>query len=258
MTAQLTAAREGATGVLTLARPDKFNALTPETFRALDAARAEFEADPQVRALLIRAEGPHFCTGADLAAVKSILHDPAALSDFLAAGHDALSRLESSPLPVVAAVQGLCLAGGLELMLAADLCIAARSARFGDQHAQFGLIPGWGGSQRLPRLIGLRRAMDLFLTARWISAAEAAEAGLVTRIAEDEALDADARAFCDALAARSRAGLAEMKRLARQGLDRPLADALALEREAAARALPGRDAAEGLAAFEARRDPEFD
>ncbi|MGM0584656.1 MAG: enoyl-CoA hydratase/isomerase family protein [Pseudomonadota bacterium] len=257
MTAPAEISAAGPVGVIELSRPEKFNALTPETFRLIDDARVRFEADREIRALLIRARGEHFCTGADLAAVKSTLPDAAALDHFLASGHDALSRLEASPLPVVCAVQGLCLAGGLELMLAADICLAARSARFGDQHAQFGLIPGWGGSQRLTRVLGLRRAMDLFLTARWITAEEALAMGLVNRIAEDAALHEDAQDLCETLATRSRTGLAEMKRLARQGLDLPLPDALKLEREAAARALPGPDAAEGLAAFEARRKPDF-
>lgn len=248
---------DGPTGIVTLARPDKFNALTPETFHALDAARRAFEADPAIRVLLIRAQGPNFCTGADLSGVKKTLADPQALDAFLRAGHDALSRLETSPLPVVCAVQGLCLAGGLELMLAADIAIAARSARLGDQHAAFGLIPGWGGSQRLTRLIGLRPALDLMLTARWLPAPEAHALGLVTRLADDDALDTDALALCASLATHSRPGLAAMKRLAREGLDLPLPDALALEREEAAALLPSPDVAEGLAAFASRRKPQF-
>lgn len=248
---------DGAAGILTLARPVKFNALTPETFHALDAARRVFEADPAIRVLLIRAHGPNFCTGADLSGVNGTLHDPAALDAFLRAGHDALSNLETSPLPVVCAVQGLCLAGGLEVMLAADLVLAARSARLGDQHAAFGLIPGWGGSQRLTRLIGLRPALDLMLTARWLPAEEAHALGLVTRLTEDDALQTEALALCAQLAARSRPGLAAMKRLAREGLDLPLPVALALEREEAAALLPSPDVAEGLAAFAARRKPHF-
>ncbi len=248
---------DGAAGILTLSRPDKFNALTPQTFHAIDEARRAFESDPAIRVLLIRAQGPNFCTGADLGGVRDTLHDPAALDAFLRAGHDALSNLEASPLPVVCAVQGLCLAGGLELMLAADIVLAARSARLGDQHAAFGLIPGWGGSQRLTRLIGLRPALDLMLTARWLPAPEALALGLVTRLADDDALDEDALALCRTLAARSRPGLAAMKRLARQGADLPLAGALALEREAAAALLPTPDVAEGLAAFAARRTPHF-
>ena len=104
------------------------------------------------------------------------------LRDFLALGHSVLDRIEASPLPVVAAVQGLCLAGGIELALACDVVFAAEDARFGDQHAAFGLIPGWGGSQRLTRAVGLRRALDLMYSARWLDAAHGACSGALSII----------------------------------------------------------------------------
>jgi len=142
-------------------------------------------------------------------------------------------------------------------MLGADVVFAARGARFGDQHAQFGLVPGWGGSQRLTRLVGLRRAMDLYLSARWIDADTAAAWGLVSEVVEPAALHSHALAWCTAAAERSFSGLAAMKRLARQGLDLPLADALALEEAVAVQALLDDDVSEGLAAFQARRKPQF-
>ena len=144
-------------------------------------------------------------------------------------GHAVLRRFEASTLPVVAACQGLCLAGGLELMLACDVVFAARDARFGDQHAQFGLVPGWGGSQRLPRLVGLRRALDLFYSARWIDAETALQWGLVNHVVAPEALAAEALAYCKAIGARSRGGLATMKRLARVGLEGTLDAGLSIE-----------------------------
>lgn len=248
---------DGATGIITLNRPDKFNCLSLEVHRSIDAARAAFEADAAIRAILITAEGKHFCTGADLTEVQGKLHDPAALDEFIATGMGVLRRLEQSRLPVVVAVQGLCLAGGIELMLSADVCFAAESARFGDQHAQFGLIPGWGGSQRLARIMGLRRALDLMFSARWLSAREAEAAGLVNHVAADDALLDEAAQYCRTLATRSRAGLAEMKRLAREGVELTLDQAMRLERDAAVRTLPSGDVAEGLAAFVGRRAPNF-
>lgn len=250
-------AREGRTGIITLARPEKFNCLTLEVHRAISDARAAFEADTAIRAILIEAEGKHFCTGADLGEVRAILNDAAALDRFLAAGLENLRAFERSALPVVVAVQGLCLAGGIELMLAADICFAAESARFGDQHAQFGLIPGWGGSQRLTRLMGPRRALDLMFSARWLSADEARQSGLVNHVVPDDELAAKAREYCAMLATRSRQGLAEMKRLARAGLDMTLDQSMRLERDAALRALPSEDVSEGLDAFENRREPKF-
>jgi enoyl-CoA hydratase len=257
-TSPLKVSQVGAVGILELARPDKFNCLSSALFRAIDAALTRFEAEGSgVRALLICAQGAHFCTGADLDEVQGLRPDLQALSGMLAAGHDVLRRLEASPLPVVAACQGLALAGGLELMLACDVVFAARDARFGDQHAQFGLVPGWSGSQRLPRLVGLRRAMDLFLSARWLSADEAQQWGLVNHVCDGDKLAAEAMAYCQKLATRSRGGLALMKKLARQGLQGSLATGLALEEELAPPALQAADVTEGLAAFQARRKPQF-
>ncbi|WP_288048143.1 enoyl-CoA hydratase/isomerase family protein [Acidiphilium sp.] len=257
MSEAVTVLRDGAIGIIELSRPDKFNCLSGEMHRRIDAARAGFEADADLRAILLRGQGRHFCTGADLDEVKAILDDAAALDRFIGEGMAVLRRLETSPLPVIVAVQGLCLAGGLELVLAADVCIAAESASFGDQHARFGLIPGWGGSQRLTRVIGLRRALDLMLSARWMTALEAQAVGLVSQVVPDAGLEEAALDYCRTLTTRSRAGLALMKRLGREGLEMTLDQGMRLERDAALRHLPGADAAEGLAAFAGRRAPQF-
>ena len=131
---------EGNVGIIELARPDKFNCLSLEVHKCISAARADFEANRDIRSILIRAQGKHFCTGADLTEVKGKLNDPAALDHFIAFGMENLRDLETSSLPVVVAVQGLCLAGGIELMLSCDVCFAAETAQFGDQHAQFGPV----------------------------------------------------------------------------------------------------------------------
>jgi enoyl-CoA hydratase/carnithine racemase len=177
--------------------------------------------------------------------------------EFIGQGHRVLSRLEASPLPVVMAVQGLCLAGGIELALAGDVILAAEGAKFGDQHAQYGLVPGWGGSQRLPRRVGLTRALDLMFSARWLAAVEARDWGLVAQVIPDAELRDRALAYCEQLATRSKPGLAAMKRLARDGADLPLADALTLEQRIALKAMAGPDVDEGLAAFGERRPPRF-
>jgi len=257
MSGPITISIEDGVGIIELSRPEKFNCLSSEVKDGIDAARERFETDDAVRAILIRAQGKHFCTGADLDEVKAARADKDRLQVFIEGGLAVLSRLEASPLPVVAAVQGLCLAGGTELMLACDVVFAARSAQFGDQHTQFGLIPGWGGSQRFPRIIGLRRAMDLFLSARWVSAEDAMSWGLVNYVSDDDALGDEAMAYCRKLTIRSRTGLAEMKRLARAGLEGTLEDGLRLEMEATVQHLQTDDVSEGLAAFEARREPNF-
>ena len=228
-----------------------------EVHERISGARAECEANPAIRAILIRAQGKHFCTGADLVEVKGELNDPAALDHFIAFGMKNLRALETSSLPVVVAVQGLCLAGGIELMLACDVCFAAESAQFGDQHAQFGLIPGWGGSQRLTRLMGQRRALDLMFSARWLKSDEAKEAGLVNYIVPDADLHKISLEYCQKIATRSRPGSAEVQRVAREGADLGIDQRTRRARDAAVRALPSDDVAEGLDAFENRRAPEF-
>ena len=244
-------------GIIELARPAVFNCLSTAVFTAIEAAMMDFETRAEIRSIVIRGQGKHFCTGAELGEVKQVRQVDEQLARFLAHGHRILERIEASPLPVIASVHGLCLAGGLELALACDLVFAAASARFGDQHAQFGLVPGWGGSQRLPRAIGLKRAFDLFFSARWIDAATAEQWGLVNRVIADEALAAETLAYAGSLGERSRAGLTMMKRLAREGFELPLDQGLRLEERDVAPLLRGEDVSEGLAAFEQRRAPRF-
>lgn len=250
--------REGGVGIIELSRPEKFNCLSQAVWEGIGAALAEFEQPGSgVQVVLIEAAGKHFCTGADLDEVTALRADRARLVEFMARGHRVLRAMEASPLPIIAACQGLCLAGGLELMLGCDLVFAARGARFGDQHAQFGLVPGWGGSQRLTRLVGLRRALDLYFSARWIDAETAVAWGLVSEVVEADKLHEHALAWCTTAAERSYTGLGAMKRLARQGLDMPLGEALTLEENVAVDALLDSDVTEGLAAFQARRKPQF-
>jgi enoyl-CoA hydratase len=250
--------RVGAVGIIELARPEKFNCLSLSVHAGIEAAINEFEqAGSGVRAILIRSQGKHFCTGADLDEVKALRSDPAKLKHFIGYGHSVLKRLERSDLPVVAACQGLALAGGSELMLACDVIFAARDARIGDQHAQFGLIPGWGGSQRFARIVGLRRGLDMFFSARWIDATTAEQWGLVNYVVESDKLHEEALAYCTKIATRSRIGMATMKRLARQGMEGSLEVGLQLEEDLASAALMDDDVSEGLAAFEARRTPVF-
>lgn len=248
---------EGAVGLIELARPARHNSLLPAGRVAMLAALRRFEATPAVRVVLIRAQGPSFCTGVDLDAFRALRDDPAALSAFLAEGHAVTAALEASPLPVVAAVQGLCLAGGLELALACDLVLAADTARFGDQHARHGLLPAWGGTQRLVRALGLPRALDLMLSGRWIGAAEAQGWGLISRVVPAAALEREALACCAALAAGSAPAQAATKRLGRLAASGMLEAGLAAEAAAAMALLPGPDVTEGLAAFATRGSPRF-
>ena len=244
-------------GCMTLNRPDKFNCISTGLMNGVDAAMDAFEADNTVRVVLLTGAGKTFCTGADLDEIMAARKSREALKAYIGRIHEVFRRLETSPLPVVVSINGLALAGGIEMMLACDVAFAAESAKIGDQHAQYGLIPGGGGTQRLPRLVGLRRALDLMYTNRWLDAVEAERWGLVNYVVADEALAEATLDYCRNLARKSRAGLAAMKQLSRQGLELSPSDGLTLEEEAVSEGLMGRDVEEGLAAFQARREPNF-
>jgi len=252
-----TTLRDGV-GTIELSRPAVFNCLSQRMLSGIGTAIAAFEREG-ARAVLIVASGKSFCTGAALDEVDAARGAETELRDYLVLGHSVLDRIEASPLPVIAAVQGLCLAGGIELALACDVVFAAEDARFGDQHAAFGLIPGWGGSQRLTRAIGLRRALDLMYSARWLDAPMALQWGIVNYLVPAARLRDDAVAYARLLATRSRDGLTAIKRLGHHAADNDgsLADGLRREQQEAMRVLTGIDINEGLAAFRERRVPNF-
>ena len=160
-------------------------------------------------------------------------------------------------MPVIAVVHGHCLAGGFELLQACDLALASTDAVIGDQHANFGLMPGAGGTQRLPRLIGLQRAKELLYTGRWLTGGEAETYGIVLKaLPLDQLEDAVGRLVAGILE-KSTAGLACMKRVVNQGADRGLREAIALEIKTFLDYFPTDDPREGLTAFSERRKPKF-
>lgn len=244
-------------GALLLNRPDKFNCISMEVLEALDRGITAAEKDAEIRVMVILASGRHFCTGADLEDVRTHSRSKESLDTFIGYGHQVMQRLEMSSLPVIAGVNGYCLAGGMELMMCADIVLAAGDSRIGCQHAKYGLIPGWGGTQRLPRLVGLRRALDLMYSARWLAADEAVDWGLVNHIVAQAELESSTLQYAADLTSRNPEGLAAMKRLAREGASLELAAALKLEQATAVPALLGENVAEGLRAFRERREPEF-
>lgn len=256
-TGAVLASIEGKVGIIELNRPDKFNCISSDLLTGMEEAMDRFEADANVRCVLLRGAGKVFCTGADLDEIRAAAASSDGQAAFVSRIHAVLRRLEASPLPVVAAIHGLALAGGLEIMLACDVVLAAESARIGDQHARYGLIPGGGGTQRLARIVGLRRALDLMFTARWLDAAEAERWGLVNYVVPDEKLQQRALDYCQALSEKSRPGLSMMKGLTRRGLEGSLDAGLALEEARVGYALSSPDSQEGLAAFQERREPDF-
>jgi enoyl-CoA hydratase/carnithine racemase len=249
--------RDGAVAHVVLNRPEKLNAIDGSMLEALDAAFAQIEDDDGVRAIVLRANGRAFCAGADLAYVTAQMGSTAAYAAFLQHWHDVFGRIERSSRPTVAAVHGVALAGGLELTQVCDVVIAAEGAELGDQHAKFGLFPGGGSTQRLPRLIGRRAATWMLLTGERVTAQVALELGLVTRVVPDvELLDA-ARGAADQLARCSASANEAIKRAIQQGGHLGLDDALALERAIAVPHMLGADAQLGLEAFRSRSEPDF-
>ena len=240
-----------------LNRPAQLNAISPSLLQDLDRVCDEVERSSAVRAMTLTAAGRAFCAGADLKAVRELSPDPVRWNEFIRLWHRVFNRLEALPVPVVAGVHGFALAGGLELALVVDLVVADESARLGDQHANFGLVAGGGGSQRLPRLIGARRAKELMLLGGWLGAAQSLEWGLVNRVAPAGRLQAEVEELATSLAAKSSSGNRTVKSLVNRGLDMDLGKGLELELERVAEHMRSADAAEGLRAFAEKRAPVF-
>lgn len=243
---------------LSLNRPAALNALSLELLAEFSHAVAAAGRDESVKALVVRGEGRAFSAGADLLAFDAVFEDLSRLPPYVRQLNDCLFQLEELPIPTVAVVHGFALAGGLELLLACDLALAAADARIGDQHANYGLIPGGGSTQRLPRRIGMQRAMELLTTGRWLSGVEAADWGLVLRAVPAELLEAELESLLAQLRGKSRAGLGRIKATARQGQDLPLREGVDLEGRAFIRHFADSPhPREGIRAFKEKRRPEF-
>jgi enoyl-CoA hydratase/carnithine racemase len=253
----ITYATGGGVARITLNRPDRLNAISPELLEDLDRACAAVESDAGVRVVTLSAAGRTFCAGADLRAVKELSPDAQRWDGFMGRWHRVFDRIEALPVPVIAGVHGLALAGGLELVLVADLVVAEEGARLGDQHANFGLVAGGGGSQRLPRLIGARRAKELMLLGGWLTAAQALAWGLVNRVVPAGTVSTAVEEMAGTLAAGSGSANRTVKALVNRAFDTDLGEGLALERRLVAQHMRSADAAEGLRAFAEKRKPVF-
>jgi len=249
---------DGAVAWLTLTRADKLNPLDRATVRELKAAVATIDTRPDVFAVVITGAGRSFSAGGDLDGYISLYRQPDQFRTFLDDFYAMLTAIEASPKIYIAAVNGVCVAGGLELLLACDLAIAAQSARIGDGHVNFGQLPGAGGSQRLPRAVGLLRAKHLMLTGALIGAEEARQIGLVNEVVPDDGLEAAVTRLIGQLQQKSRAGLRGAKHLANLTLTLGLEEGLKEEIAFVHRyATTEPDATEGLVAFKEKRKPRF-
>jgi len=242
---------------LVLNRPAQLNAINRQMLEDLSRACEAIEGDRSIKVVTLAGEGRAFCAGADLRTVQEISPDPQKWEAFTRLWHRTFNRIEALPVPVVAGVHGMALAGGLELTMVADLVIADKEARLGDQHANFGLVAGGGGSQRLPRLIGLRRAKELMLLGHWLTALEALNWGLINRVVPAGQLREKLNEVAAQLAGLSGSANRTVKMLANRGLDLPLAEGLELEIRAVGEHMKSADAREGLSAFVEKRKPKF-
>ena len=242
--------------LLGLARLAARNALGRQLLTEFRQALAGLQADPAVRVVLVHSLVPGvFCAGADL-------KERATLSDAETAAYVqeigwAFTALENLPMPVIAVIEGAAMGGGLELALAADLRVAGANARMGMVETALAIVPGAGGTQRLPRLIGVSRAKELLFTARRITAAEAGSLGLVDRVvAAGEALEA-ALALAREILPNGPLALRLAKQAVNHGISLNLSSGLALEQACYAQVIPTKDRQEGLAAFREKRPPKF-
>ena len=252
----VTLMRDGELAWITIERPEVLNCLSFPTLRRLRTLFAELATDLSIRCILITGAGEKaFCAGADLKERKTMPAER--VPRFVENIRRTMDDLEALPQPTIGVVNGLAFGGGLELLLACDLRIAAPHAQFGLTETTLAIIPGAGGTQRLPRLIGRSRAKELILTGRKLDALEAERIGLVNRLAPAGGLRESALELARAIAANGPVAVRAAKAAIDYGADEPLSKGLEIEARCYERVLPTQDRLEALAAFAEKRKPRF-
>jgi len=246
--------RKGRVGVLTLNRPKQMNALNAKLMQELGAALQAFDADEEIGAMLINGNEKAFAAGADIGAMKDYSFMDAFKSDYITRDWEHIRRIRK---PVVAAVSGYALGGGNELAMMCDIVIAAENAKFGQPEINLGIMPGAGGTQRLPRIAGKAKAMDLCLTARMMDAQEAERCGLVSRIVPLERLQEEALAVAEKVAGFSLPVVMMIKESINRAYETTLAEGILFERRVFHAQFGLQDQKEGMAAFVEKRKPVF-
>ncbi|WP_307696435.1 enoyl-CoA hydratase-related protein [Variovorax boronicumulans] len=245
---------DGRVGVITLNRPRQLNALDDALMDALGAALLAFDADAGIGAIVVTGGDTAFAAGADIAAMADWGYADVVRDDFITRNWETIRRVRK---PVIAAVAGVAYGGGCELALACDIVLAAESARFALPEVKLAMLPGAGGTQRLPRAIGKAKAMEMCLAARVLDAAEADRCGLVSRVVAPEALMPEALALAARIAAYSLPALVAIKESVNRAWESSLSEGILFERRQLHARFATEDAREGLRAFLARRPPVF-
>jgi enoyl-CoA hydratase len=244
-------------GILTLRlnRPEKLNALSSEVLQALDEMFSAAKENTKVKALLITGTGKAFCAGADISRLAEC--NAQSGYQFACDGQDIFRKLETLGKPSLAAINGFAFGGGCELAISATMRIAASTAQFGQPEVKLGVIPGYGGTQRLARLVGKGRALDLCLTGRFINAETALQWGLVSEVVQSDELLDRGKQILSGILAMAPLAIASVMEVIDRGYNLSLTDALHLEAVHFAKVCASEDKKEGVAAFLAKRQAEF-
>lgn len=244
---------DGAIGRITLHRPDRMNAISVALAEQLDQAITALGARADVNVILIRGAGGNFCAGGDFDEVQRLRDEgPAALRYLFSAFKSACDAIGRAKVPVVAAVDGVAMAGGFELMQATDIVLVADNARISDNHINFGMIPGGGSTVRLPRIVGRQQALGILLSGDRLSGSDAVGLGLAYRSFPADDFDAAVEAFVAKLAGRDHSALTSIKQLVNDGLDVGFERANSDETDAVVRRISGQAGEDGVSAFKSR------
>jgi enoyl-CoA hydratase/carnithine racemase len=246
---------QGGVAVITINRPPA-NALSKATLEELHAALRALESDATVRAVVITGAGQYvFIGGADITEFVGL--DEAGARASVQRGHDLFNAIEHYAKPVIAAVNGICVGGGNELAMSCDVRIAAESAKFGQPEVNLGIIPGWGGTQRLPRLVGKGRALEMMLTGDLVKADDALRFGLVNKVVPDNEVLTHARNLARKLAMGAPLAMKHIKHATNVGLEQGSTAGFKAESDSVGQIFGSADAKEGVAAFLGKRRPKF-
>jgi enoyl-CoA hydratase len=246
--------QRGRVGVITLNRPKQLNALNPQLMQELGVALQAFDAHADIGAMVITGNDKAFAAGADIGVMKDYSYMDAFMADYITRDWEHIRRIRK---PVIAAVSGYALGGGNELAMMCDIVIAAENARFGQPEINLGVMPGAGGTQRLPRAVGKAKAMDLCLTARMMDAQEAERAGLVSRVVPLDKLMEEAVAVAEKVAAYSLPVVMMIKESINRAYESTLTEGIVFERRVFHSQFALADQKEGMAAFLEKRKPTF-
>jgi enoyl-CoA hydratase len=251
----ITLEKTNGIATITMNRPQVLNALNTETLKELLRAVQELETDPAVHLAIITGKDKAFIAGADIKEMKEM--NPLQAKAFVELGHQILANIEASRLPYIAAVNGLALGGGCEVMMACDLIVSSANAKIGQPEVNLGIHPGFGGTQRLPRLVGATKAKELLLTGDAIDATEAHRIGLVNKVVEPTKLMDETMALAQKIIAKSSVQTRFIKQLVNKGMNIDLPSACALEISSFSTSFSTEDQKEGMTAFLEKRKPVF-